>query len=121
MYTVSINLLDGRILWFYNLATYREALQITECTGLDSSSVATVLSSSDALTLTLRATIINPNVNGSAGSALSVSLQDAFSRATSFGIDDSHIHWIDRDGGTENDVYWIDLPVVEVRSTQYRL
>jgi len=35
MYTVSINLLDGRVLWFYNLATYREALQITECTGLD--------------------------------------------------------------------------------------
>ena len=94
---------------------------LVSCTGLDATAVTTDIASGGSIVLTLKGTIVNPQVSGSVSSFLQLSLQNFTSPSSSFGVNGSHIHYLDQDGGGEEDVYWIDLPGSEVRSTQYRL
>ncbi len=91
------------------------------CENLDSSSIPSDIASGDSLILALQGSISNPQVSSSTASFLQVSLQNFTSPRSSFGVSGSHIHWLDRDGGGETDLFWVDLPLAEIGSTQYRL
>ena len=94
---------------------------LVSCTGLDATAVTTDIASGGSIVLTLKGTIVNPQVSGSVSSFLQLSLQNFTSPSSSFGVNGSHIHYLDQDGGGSKDFFFTDLGTPEVRSTGYRL
>jgi len=80
------------------------------CSNLESSALGTTISQGGELTLALRATIVNPQVNGQT-STLQAALQSLGDRTT--------LGTVEWDDGTTT-FQWVDISQTRVRSTSYR-
>jgi hypothetical protein len=96
---------------------------LVKCTNLDASPVDTEIDSGKDIVLVLQGDIINPVADGTNTSTLQGSLQNFDSiQYGSFwiGPNDSHIEWIDRDGGGGPVFTWIESSETVISSTTYQ-
>lgn len=70
-------------------------------------------------TFALQADIINPKMNIAAQSTLQVSLENFNEIDTTFGVNGSHILWLDVDAVDGAEFHWIEYPETVINSTQY--
>lgn len=101
-----------------------EGVFLVECTGLSNSPVDSEIDEGDDQTFVLSMDITNPNASPSGEVAtLQVSLQQFENRdRTVFGTDSdqSHIQWLDQDGGSSTSFTWVEYPETTINSTTYQ-
>ena len=93
------------------------------CSAINSS-IDAELSSGEANTFLLKATISNAQISSTTTSSLQVAFQDFSNIAQAFGVSTTgnHIQWVDTGGPETRDVKfnWLDLSVTQVFSTLFR-
>jgi hypothetical protein len=101
-----------------NTSTFTGHFTVT-CENIDAI-VNSALDQGEDATFVLQMTVLNPKV-APTNSTLQVSLTHfADPTLASFGVDQSHIEWIDHDAGTSQHFFWIDYPETVVNSTSYQ-
>lgn len=94
---------------------------LVRCTQIPNA-VDSRIASGESVTLSLSATILNPNIAEAAGgaSALQVSLKNfTDATATGFGANASHVLWNEVSADGSERFFYIDLPTATVTSTSY--
>ena len=97
-----------------------------DCKRSDNTSVNLEMDSAGSITLVLQADIINNQVTATAGSALTVSLNNFSDRANAgaykaSATSSTHIQWMDQTTGNINVFGWVEYDQTEISSTSYDL
>ena len=91
-----------------------------DCSGLESSTADTEIDQGKDATFVLEMNIVNPQTSSFSEPQLQVSLTNFNSRGLgNFGVNGTHIKWLDRDGGDSRPFHWIEYPEDVIKSTAY--
>ena len=92
---------------------------ILVCKDISQSAVNGEIEEGDDTTFVVQGDVTSAKLNSAAASTLQVTLEDFTDASKAFGVNGSHILWIDSDQSTDAEFHWIEYPETTIQSTSY--